>query len=98
MSDAVKWALLVASILTLLVAVFTLPFAQYIDFGVIGYYTNNITGLIGECIAKARGLINYFFYPETRAVLSGLMFYLFFSKMLKLTIKISAWILHFIFK
>ena len=61
MSDAVKWGLLVAGILTLLVAVFTLPFAEFIDFNYLGSLISNLLGLLSPILYQARGFINCFF-------------------------------------
>lgn len=98
MSDAVKWALLGAAILTLIVMIFTLPIVNAID---LTAFTDGIATIIDECagfLISARGLVNCFFTPPGRVILTAILVWLFGKFLLTNSIKIVAWIYHFIFK
>lgn len=98
MSDIVKWGILIAGAVALIVLVCALPFVQFIDFGEFGILINNIVSVVGSAFQNARGLINNFLTPFGRGLLSGIMIYLFGKWAITITIKITAWIYHFIFK
>ena len=98
MSDAIKWGLLVAGALLVIGLIVALPFTNFIDLSAL---TNNINGLVyyaGDSFRAARGFINNFFTPFGRTVLSGLMFYLVGRWIITMTIKLTVWVYHFIFK
>lgn len=98
MSDAIKWALLVAFVITLIIAVLTLPFAQYLRFDDLNDSIGVVLSYASGYFYKARSIINLFLFDFARPILSGLMLYLFVGWACKLTVKIGAWIAHFIFK
>ena len=98
MSDAIKWALLVAAVVALIVTILTLPFVQYIDFQKLGDSIAVILSYCSSAFYKVRSIINLLLFDFARPILSGLMLYLFVGWACKLTIKIGAWIIHFIFK
>ena len=98
MSDIVKWGILIAGAVALILLVVTLPFVQFIDFGEFGALINNVVTVVGSAFQNARGLINNFLTPFGRGLLSGIMVYLFGKWAITIGIKITAWIYHFIFK
>lgn len=97
-SDIVKWALLIAGAVALIVLIVALPFVQFIDFGEFGALISNVVSVVGSAFAKARGLINSFLSPFGRTLLTGILVYLFGKWAITIGIKITAWIYHFIFK
>lgn len=100
MSNAVKWALLAAAFLAVIVVIMTFPFVQYISPSIaeIGTYVEPFVKIVGKYTTTARGLINIFLLPYARGLLSGCFMYLIFKKIMTMTVKITAWIYHFIFK
>lgn len=98
MSDAVKWALLVAGALIVIALIMTLPFVNFIDFDSFSSAITSLVEVCGDALHTARGFINNFFSPFGRTVLTGLMFYLLCKWLITVSIKITIWIYHFIFK
>lgn len=98
MSDAVKWALLATAAVALIALVVALPFTEFIDAKAFGDALTTITTYAGDAFYKARCLINNLFSPLGRTILSGLLFWLFGKWAIMISIKIGAWIYHFIFK
>ena len=98
MADAVKWALLVAGAIVLIGLIVALPFVDFIDFAEFSSALANVVGIAGGAFRFARGLVNNFFLPFGRTVLTGLMVWLLGKWAIMIAIKIVAWIYHFIFK
>lgn len=98
MSDVAKWAILGALIVTLIIMILTLPFGQYLNVETLKQSFTVIVNYSSSYLYSARAIINIFLPPVGRQMLSGLMLYLFFSWVIKLSIKIIAWVTHFIFK
>lgn len=98
MSDIAKWALLAAGIVILIGLVLALPFMDFIDFGQFGSAVGTIVNVAGSAFSSARGFINNLFSPFGRTVLSGLMYYLLGRYFITVTIKLTSWVYHFIFK
>lgn len=98
MSNIVKWALLVAGAVAIIGMIMALPFASYLNTTELGVAIGNIADICGGAFYNARGLLNLFLLPFGRTVLTGLIAYLFTSWIVKLGIKITVWIYHFIFK
>ena len=98
MSDIVKWGLLAAGAVALIALIVSLPFVQYIDIARLSSVVVSLVDIAGDAFIFGRGLINNFLTPFGRTVLSGIMFYLLSKWVLTLSIKISAWVYHFIFK
>lgn len=98
MSDIVKWGLLVAGAIALIALVMSLPFVEFIDFGEFGSAIANVVSIAGGAFRFARGLINNFFLPFGRHIITGLMVWFIGKWAVTTGIKIGAWIYHFIFK
>lgn len=100
MSDIAKWALLVTAVLALIVIVLTMPFAKFLPTGAqqITVYIDEIVTLCSGFFYTARSLINIFLFESARSVLSGLIVYLFAKWIITISVKITTWIFHFIFK
>lgn len=98
MSNAIKWALLAAAVVALLLIIMSLPFVDFIDVGQFGMLLGRLTALVGTAFRSARGIINNFFTPFGRTVLTGLMAYLFGKWAITLALKLSSWVYHFVFR
>lgn len=98
MSDIAKWALLVAGIIALVALITALPFVDFINLGEFEVALSNVVGIAGSAFKFARGLINNFFLPFGRTVVTGLMYWLLAKWAIKVGINIVAWAYHFIFK
>lgn len=100
MSDAVKWALAAAIVIALIAIVLTLPFVKYVteSNSAINEAVYVISEYCYDGFYYARGFINIFLTPFGSGLLSGIMVYLFTSWIVKLTIKITVWVFHFVFK
>lgn len=98
MSDAVKWGLLAAAIVVIIGLVIALPFTDFIDLGEFEVALSNVVSVAGTAFRFARGLINLFFLPFGRTVVTGLMYWLFAKWAIKVGINIVAWVYHFVFK
>lgn len=98
MSDVVKWGLLVAGALVLLSLILALPFVEFIDFSEFSAALANVVSIAGDAFKFARGLLNNFFLPFGRKILTGLMVWLLAKWAIMIAIKIVVWIYHFIFK
>ena len=97
-SDIAKWALLVAGAVVLIGLIVALPFTQFINTSEFGNMLGDIVSVAGDALSGARGLINNFLTPFGRTLLTGIMAYLFGKWAITVSIKIVAWIYHFIFK
>lgn len=100
MSDIAKWAILVAGFLAAIVAICTLPFVSFLPSGIADTvdYLSGAVEIVKPYASNARGLINLFLFPFARNMLSGCLLYLMFKRLMTLSVKISAWAFHFIFK
>lgn len=98
MSDAIKWGLLVAGIVIIIGMIVALPFVEYIDLGSFGDALATVTSIVGGFFYKARCLINNFFSPVGRGILSGLLIWLIGKWAIKVSINIVVWVYHFVFK
>ena len=98
MSDVVKWGLLAAGAVALVALIVALPFVDFINVGELGTLISRLVDLVGGAFTSARGLVNNFLTPFGRDVLTGIMLYLLAKWVITLSIKITAWIYHFIFK
>lgn len=98
MSDVVKWALLVAGAIVILGLILALPFVDFINFDQFTSALTIITNIAGSAFKFGRGLINNFFLPFGRTVITGLMIWLIGKWAIMVAIKIIVWIYHFIFK
>lgn len=98
MSDIAKWALLVAGIIALIALIVALPFVDFINLGEFQAALSNVVSVAGGAFRFARGLVNNFFLPFGRTVITGLLYWLFGKWAIMVGIKIVAWIYHFIFK
>lgn len=98
MSDIVKWGLLTAGLIALVALVNALPFVGYIDFGQFGVAVSNIVSVAGNFFQDARGLINAFLLPFGRTLLSGIIVWLFGKWAISISIKVVAWVYHFVFR
>ena len=98
MAEAVKWALLVAGALLVISLIAALPFTGFIDVSSFSNGISSIVNFAGDALRSARGFINNFFSPFGRTVLTGLMLYLVGRWVITMTIKLTVWVYHFIFK
>lgn len=98
MSDIAKWALLVAGAVALIALIMALPFVEFINLEEFSAALSNVVNIAGDAFLFGRGLINNFLLPFGRTVASGLMFWLFGKWAITISIKIGAWVYHFIFK
>lgn len=98
MAEAIKWGLLVAGALLVIGLIVALPFTNFLDLSALTNGINTIVYYAGDAFHSARGFINNFFSPFGRSVLTGLMFYLVGRWIITMTIKLTVWVYHFIFK
>lgn len=98
MSDIAKWALLVAGAVAFIALILALPFVEFINVSEFTAALSNVVNIAGDAFLFGRGLINNFLLPFGRTIVSGLMFWLFGKWAITITIKIGAWVYHFIFK
>lgn len=98
MSDVVKWALLVAGAIVLIGLILALPFVDFINFEEFSAALTNVVSIAGGAFKFARGLLNNFFLPFGRTIITGVMIWLVGKWAVMVAIKIAAWIYHFIFK
>ena len=98
MSDIAKWALLVAGALVFLGLILQLPFVEFINVEEFLSALGNIASIAGDAFTFARGLLNNFFLPFGRKIITGLLIWLIGKWALQISIKIGAWVYHFIFK
>ena len=98
MSDIAQWALLVAGALALIALIMALPFVDFINVGEFGNSLSTVVSIAGDALLQARKLINNFFSPFGRGVLTGLLIWFVGKFAILNSIKILSWIYHFIFK
>lgn len=98
MSDAIKWALLVAGAVVIIGLIVALPFMDFMNVGEFADLIQGLVNIAGNGFVFARGLINNFLTPFGRTALTGLMVWLFGKWAIMIAIKISVWAYHFIFK
>ena len=98
MSNAVKWALLAAGAVLLVGMVLSLPFIDVINFGELSGAVGNLLSVCGGALQSAKGILNCFLTPWARGVLSGVIYYEIAKFAITISIKITTWIYHFIFR
>lgn len=98
MGDAIKWGLLVAGIVVIIGIIVALPFVEFIDLASFTEALTTITSILGGFFYKARCLLNNFFSPFGRFILSGLLIWLIGKWAIKVALNITVWVYHFIFK
>lgn len=98
MSNAIKWAILGALVIALIALIVVLPFNDYINVSEFTTSVNGIVTLCGQYFRFGRGLINNFLTPFGRGCVTGLMSYWIAKFFINLSIKVVAWVNHFIFR
>ncbi len=98
MSDVAKWALLVAGAVLLITLILALPFVNVIDINELTGAVNALVGYAGTGLRFGRGLVNNFLSPFGRTTLTAILGYLVLKYFILISIKIVAWVYHFIFK
>lgn len=98
MSDAVKWALLVAGAIIIIGLVVDLAVVDFIDVDIFGSAISSIISVVGEGFNFGRGIINNLLSPWARSALSVLLYWIIGKEFILWTIKVSVWVYHFIFK
>lgn len=98
MSDIAKWVLLVGGAAIFIALILQLPFVEFINLEEFTTALTNIVTVAGDAFVFARGLINNFFLPFGRKIITGLLIWLIGKWALQIAIKIGAWVYHFIFK
>lgn len=98
MSDAVKWAILVAAFIVLFGVIISLDVFNWVDLSVFNDGISTLINLAGDGFMFGRGLINNLLSPWARVALSGLMYWLIGRELILWTIKVSVWVYHYIFK
>ena len=98
MSDVAKWVLLVAGALVLVALILALPFVEFLEADEFAYALETIFSIAGNAFHFARGLVNNFFLPFGRKIITGLMIWFLGKWALMVSIKIGTWVYHYIFK
>lgn len=98
MGEVAKWALLAAGIVLLIGMILVLPFTGFLDTTKLATGIADFVGIMQPYLISARGLLNNFFTPFGRVVINGLLLYLLAKWVVKLGVKLVAWVYHFIFK
>lgn len=98
MGDAIKWGLLVTGIVVIIGIIVALPFVEFIDLASFSDALTTVTSIVGGFFYKARCLLNNFFSPVGRVILSGLLIWLIGKWAIKVALNIIVWVYHFIFK
>ena len=70
MSDLAKWALLLAGLVAIVAAVVALPIFQIIDIASLTSAVATISVKCSSYLTAARGIINFFFFPAMRPMLT----------------------------
>lgn len=96
MSNAVKWALLSAGLISIVVIVANFGLLGGVAF--IGESFGVILSLAGSMLSVARRILNNFLPVEGRVFLTGILFYIFFKWVLAIAVSITATVYHFIFR
>lgn len=103
MSDIAKWGLLVAGA----VLVIGLIFSAMGNFGwdlagaleLFALFVELLVGLAGDAFKFGRAMVNLLFVPcGYESYMTGLLIYLFVRWFVQLSVKIAAWVYHYIFK
>lgn len=98
MSNAIKWALLTAGAVLLVGLVLALPFVDVINFGELSGAVSNLISVSGGALQSAKGIVNCFLSPWARGVLTGVIYYEIAKFAITISIKITTWVYHFIFR
>lgn len=98
MSNIAKWAILAGSIVALIALIVALPFTNFINVSEFTSSINGVVTLCGKYFKFGRGLINNFFSTFGRNCINGLLVYWFAKFFITLSIKLVAWVQHFIFR
>lgn len=98
MSNAIKWGILAAAVVAMIALIIALPFNQFIDVNEFTAAISGVTTLCGKYFKFGRGLVNNFFSPFGRTCITGLLYYWIGGFFVKIAIKITAWVQHFIFR
>lgn len=98
MSDAIKWALLIAGAVVIIGLIVSLPFMEFVN---VNEFTSLITKLVdvaGTGLVFGRSTVNLFLTDFGRTALTGLLYWMFGKWAITIAVKIVVWAYHFIFK
>lgn len=98
MSDGIKWALLAASIITIIAVIFSLPLTNGLNISELVNGLGGIVDIAGSAILTVRNFINNLLTPVGRNILTGVIGYIFFKWIYTQGIKITLTVYHWIFK
>lgn len=98
MSDIAKWVLLALGGVTIITLILLLPFVDGINVSALTENLSKILSIASEHLIVARRLLNNFFTPTGRVILSSVIYYIFGKWFLTIGIKIISAAYHFIFR
>lgn len=98
MSDLAKWALLLAGLIAIVAAVVALPIFQIIDVASLTSAVTTISTKCSSALIAARGIINFFFFPAVRPMVTIAIGYMMTKFLVIWAIKIISLVYSWIFK
>ena len=98
MSDLAKWALLAAAAIVAIGLIMSLGITDAMNGAVFSAGIANIVSVAADGLKFGRGLVNNFVLPEAIPVVTAVISFSVLKWLVTLTIKISAWVYHFVFK
>ena len=98
MGEVAKWAILAVVLVSVVAIIIAFPIAEGMNVSVFVLAINTIVRVAGNAFLFARGLINNFFSPWARSILSGLFGWLIAKWLYTYGLKVIVWVNKYIFK
>ena len=98
MTDIAKWALLLAGMIALIALIVALPIFDVLNIEELTAAISGITSICSGALQAGRGIINYFFTPVGRTLLTVVIDYELLKWAYKWGIKVLAYAYKWILK
>lgn len=98
MSDLAKWALLAAAAVIAIGLIMGLGIVDAMDGALFSTAVSNVVAVASSGLKFGRGLINNLVLPQAIPVVTAVLSFVTLRWLVTLTIKVTAWVYHFVFK
>lgn len=98
MSDLAKWALLAAAAVVAIGLIMGLGIADAMDGALFSTAVANVVTVAADGMKFGRGLVNNFVLPQAVPIVTAVLSFVVLKWVVTLTIKVTAWVYHFVFK
>lgn len=98
MSDIAKWALLAAAAVVAIGLIMGLGIADAMNGALFSTAVANIVSVAADGLRFGRGIVNNLVLPAAIPVVTAVLSFVTLKWLVTLTVKVTAWVYHFVFK